>query len=92
MKRIGAVLAITFIMFASGAALAGDGDSTASQNGLIRVGELSIGLVDSTQPPFEDTLAQGVIGERRVWDRLILPALVTAAVGGLLILLFTQRG
>jgi len=92
MKRIGAALAVISIMFAYNVPLAGDADSAAAQNSFNQAGELSVGQADSTQPAVADTLAQGVKDQRGVMDRLILPALFTAAMGGMLILLFTQRG
>ena len=92
MKRFGVTLVVISFMFACGAAWAGDADSAATRDQLNQTGEPGLGQADSTRPAVADTLAPGVIGERGVLGRLILPALVTAALGGLLILLFTQRG
>ena len=92
MKKNRAACSILFILLAFNAACAGDADSTATRDNLNLNGELGFSRADSTQPEVADTLSPAVIGERGVLDRLILPTLVTAAMGGLLILLFTQRG
>jgi hypothetical protein len=92
MRKFSAVWPIVFLLCVYGTAVAGDADSAATQANLDQVDRTNLDLADSTQPAIGDTLAPGIMAEGGILDRLILPILVTAAVGGLLILLFTQRG
>ena len=92
MRRYRAACSILFILLAFGAAWAEDADSTSVQSNQDLTGEIGFGQPDSAQVAVADTLATKAVGERGVIDRLVLPALVSVAVGGLLLLLFTQRG
>ena len=92
MKAFRAALAILFLTFAQPMALASHPDSAATPPDLDQTGGIGVAQADSTQLADEDTLKPSLEKDGGVMARLVIPTLVTAVVGGLLILLFTQRG
>ena len=91
MKALHAALVISLLIFAQSIVSASHPDSAAIAPNLEQAGGLGVAQVDSIQSADQDTLTPSFEKDGGVMAKLVMPALVTAAVGGLLILLFTHR-